>query len=146
VKKIIVYTDGGARGNPGPAGAGAYITDEHNEELKSVSSFLGETTNNVAEYEGVILGLKELKKIVTKQDRRDIKVEVRMDSELVAKQLRGEYQIKEPNLFPFYIAVHNIRVSEFPNVTFTHIPREENGVADKLANDAMDLKRTENQA
>jgi len=136
--RIIIYTDGGARGNPGPAGIGAVITDEKGNVLKSVSKPLGVRTNNWAEYEAVILALVELKKLVPKNERKDTRVEVRSDSELVTRQLRGEYQIKEESLFPQFIKIWNMRVSDFPNLSFTHIRREENKEADRLANEAMD--------
>ena len=138
METYTVFTDGGARGNPGPAGAGAIIFNENGETLKEVSSFLGERTNNWAEYEAVVIGLEALKKIVGKEKRKNISVEVKLDSELIARQLSGIYQIKEESLFPQYIKVHNMRVKEFPNITFTHIPREKNKEADRLANEAMD--------
>ena len=141
METYTVFTDGGARGNPGPAGAGAIIFNENGETLKEVSSFLGERTNNWAEYEAVIIGLEALKKIVGKEKRKNISVEVKLDSELIARQLSGIYQIKEESLFPQYIKVHNMRVKEFPNITFTHIPREKNKEADRLANVAMDDAR-----
>lgn len=134
----IVYTDGGARGNPGPAGAGVFITDEHDTPLKEVSMFLGEATNNVAEYRALILALETLKKMISKNDRKHVSIEVRMDSELIVKQLTGHYQIKEETLFPLFIAVWNMRVAEFPNISFVHVRREENKQADRLANEAMD--------
>lgn len=139
--KIICYTDGGARGNPGPAGAGVFITDTDGKVLKEVSKFLGRQTNNFAEYEAVVVALEEAKKIIPKTKRKDAKIEVRMDSELVQRQLSGTYQIKEPTLFPQFIKIWNMRVSEFPDVTFTHVRREQNKDADRLANDAMDRAR-----
>jgi len=140
-EKIIIYTDGGARGNPGPAGAGAYITDSSGEELKSTSKFLGTQTNNWAEYEAVVLGLQSLKKILPETKRKQAEIEIRMDSELVKKQLSGEYQIKEESLFPQFIKIWNMRVKDFANITFTHIPRDKNKEADRLANEAMDNGR-----
>lgn len=134
MKKITIYTDGGARNNPGPAGAGAVIVDAHGKVLKEVSKFLGVQTNNWAEYEAVILGFETAKKLGLK----DAEIEFKLDSELIARQLSGEYQIKEPNLFSQFIKVHNFMVKDFPNVTFTHIPRAENAEADRLANIAMD--------
>lgn len=136
--KIIVYTDGGARGNPGPAGIGVVITDEKGGVLKEISKFLGVQTNNWAEYEAVILGLQELKKIFGKEKVRELAVEIRTDSELVAKQLQGAYQIKEETLFPQFIKVWNMRITDFPHLKFFHIPREKNKEADRLANRAMD--------
>lgn len=135
---FILYTDGGSRNNPGPAGIGGVICDGKETVLKEVSLFLGNTTNNVAEYRAVVETLNALKKIIPKNDRKKKVIEVRMDSELVVKQLTGIYQIKEETLFPFFIAIWNLKVSEFPNISFVHVPREKNKHADRLANDAMD--------
>ena len=134
---IIIYTDGGARNNPGPAGAGVVIMDKKGKVLKKISKFLGTRTNNWAEYEAVILGFKEAKKLGLKGKH----IEFRLDSELVAEQLSGRYQIKEPSLFGQFITAHNFQVKDFPRVTFTYIPREKNKDADRLANDAMDRMR-----
>jgi len=139
--KLTLFTDGGARGNPGLAGAGALVVDERGNPLKEISEFLGTRTNNWAEYQAVILGLEAIKKIVPGASRKDLVVEIKMDSELIARQLSGVYQIKEPSLFPQFIAVHNMIVKDFPRITFTHIPRERNKEADRLANQAMDKGR-----
>ena len=138
MQEITIFTDGGSRGNPGPAGAGAVVLDEKGSVLKEVSKFLGVQTNNWAEYEAVILALMELKKIVKEKDRAGVFVEIKMDSELIQKQLSNEYQVKEGSLFPQFIKVHNMMVKDFPNITFTHVPREKNKEADLLANKAMD--------
>ena len=138
MKKIIIYTDGGARGNPGNAGAGAYIVDEDGCVLKQCSQPLGVQTNNFAEYQAVILGLENLKRILGSERLKDYEIEIKMDSELVKRQLSGEYQIKEETLFPLFIKVWNMRVRDFPHLKFTHIPREENTEADRLSNLAMD--------
>ncbi|MEK7134284.1 MAG: ribonuclease HI family protein, partial [Patescibacteria group bacterium] len=103
-----------------------------------VSKFLGHQTNNFAEYEAVVIALEEAKKIIPKTKRKTAKIDIRMDSELVQRQLSGKYQIKEPTLFPKFIKIWNMRVSEFPHVTFTHVRREQNKDADRLANEAMD--------
>jgi len=137
-EKIIIYTDGGARGNPGPAGAGAVITSERGDVIKECKKSLGVMTNNEAEYEAVLLGLNELKKKFGKEKIKNFEMEVRMDSELVARQLSGEYQIKEEHLFPYFIKIWNFQVKDFPKIKFTHIPREKNKAADRLANDAID--------
>lgn len=137
MEKIIAYTDGGARGNPGPSGVGVYITDENAQVLKEISQFLGNATNNFAEYNGVLIALQTLKAMFGKRSK-EMQFEIRLDSELVKKQLNGEYQIKEPGLVPYFIEIHNMRVATFPNLIFTHIPREKNKEADRLANEAMD--------
>ena len=140
MQKIILHTDGGARGNPGPAGVGVVIKDEDGTTRKELSKFLGHQTNNFAEYEAVILGLEGVKKIFGTAKCKELSIEIRMDSELVARQLSGKYQIKEPTLFPQFIKIHNLRVSTFPHITFTHIPREKNKEADRLANEAMSAR------
>lgn len=137
-EKYIIYSDGGSRGNPGPSGAGAVIQDADGNVLKEVTKFTGEQTNNFAEYEGIIIGLEGLKKLVKKDERKNVEIEFRMDSELIVKQMNNEYQVKVENLFGQYIKVHNLIISEFPNINFVHVPREKNSHADRLANEAMD--------
>ena len=123
MQKVFLYTDGGARGNPGPAGIGVVIQDEAGDILKEISKFLGRQTNNWAEYEAVVLGLEALKKMFGVAKLKEMSVEVKMDSELVARQLSGKYQIKEPTLFPQFIKIHNLCVSAFPHIVFfSHSP------------------------
>lgn len=136
---IICYTDGGARGNPGPAGAGAVMMDAHGKVLAEVSQFLGNGTNNFAEYAAVLLALQTLKKRFGGKTK-NLNVEIRMDSQLVARQLSHTYQIKEPSLVPQFLEIHNMQVKDFPHVRFVHVPRKENAAADRLANEAMDRK------
>ncbi len=137
-KKIIIYTDGGSRGNPGPAGAGVVITDEAGKVLKENYKFLGRLTNNQAEYQAVILGLETVKRLVGKTLIAKNQIEIKLDSELVAKQLSGQYQVKEKDLWPLFMKIWNFQIKDFSNLSFVHIPREENKLADKLANRAMD--------
>ena len=137
MKKIIVYTDGGSRNNPGIAGIGVFITDEKGKVLKKTKKFLGIQTNNWAEYEGVIFALETLKQMFGSKTK-DLDIELRLDSQLVERQLNGIYKIKEPSLFEQFVRVNNLKVVGFPNIKFVHIPRKENGEADKLANEAMD--------
>ena len=140
-EKIIIFTDGGARGNPGPAGVGIVIVGDEGKVLKEVSEFLGKTTNNFAEYEAVIIGLQTVKKLFSKDRLKELDIEVKLDSQLVARQLSGEYQIKEETLFPQFIKIHNMQVKDFPKTKFSHIPREKNKEADRLANKAIDSGR-----
>lgn len=137
-EKIIIYTDGGSRNNPGPAGIGVVITKEDGTTIKEISRFLGKQTNNWAEYEAIITGLEEVKKMLGKDRAKETKIEVRADSELAVRQLSGLYQIKEETLFPQFIKIWNLRVAYFPNIIFTHVRRENNKHADALANEAMD--------
>jgi ribonuclease HI len=136
--EYTIHTDGGARGNPGPAGIGFVISDESGKIVKKVGAYVGVQTNNWAEYEALIYALTELKKIIPKEKREQVRVDVRMDSELVVKQLNGEYQIKEESMQKQFIRVWNLRVGEFPNINFSHIPREKNKEADLLYNKALD--------
>ena len=103
-KKIKIFTDGGSRGNPGIAGAGAVVYDEEGNEIRTVSKFLGKKTNNWAEYEAVILGL-ELAYKHFKKETKEIEFEIKMDSQLVQRQLKGVYKIKEPTLKEQYLRI-----------------------------------------
>ena len=142
--KIIIYNDGGARGNPGIAGAGVVIMDSEKNVLKRIAKPLGVQTNNWAEYEAVITGLEAVKKILGKNKIKSYEIEVRTDSELLVKQLNGKYQIKKETLFPQFIKIWNLRIVDFPNITFTHVRREDNKEADRLANEAMDEQSEKN--
>jgi len=139
MERIICHTDGGARGNPGPAGAGAVIAKPDGTIITEVSQFLGNGTNNYAEYAAVVLALKTLKKQYGAKTK-SLEVEIKMDSELIQRQLSHVYQIKEPALVPQFLEIHNMRVKDFPHLTFTHVPRAKNKGADRLANEAMDRK------
>jgi len=139
--KITIFTDGGSRGNPGISGAGAVIFDSEDQEIKTTFKFLGLKTNNWAEYEAVILGL-EMAHEVFGNKLSEIEVEMKMDSQLVQRQLKGEYKVKEKTLFSQYIKVKNLIDKHFKDISFIHIPRGENKRADELANQAMDEGQT----
>jgi ribonuclease HI len=134
---FTIHGDGGSRGNPGPSGAGAVIRDEQGSLVGSVSQFLGVRTNNYAEYEAVILALTQLQTLVPQAQHRSTTVEVKMDSELVVKQMKKEYKVKHPTLKEQYARLCQAAAA-FGSVTFTHVPRTQNSDADALANDAMD--------
>ncbi|HRY62730.1 MAG TPA: ribonuclease HI family protein [Candidatus Paceibacterota bacterium] len=138
-QKIIAYTDGGARGNPGIAGSGAYITYADGHVIKEAHRSLGVKTNNFAEYEAVILALEEIKKFFGKEKLVELDIEVRMDSELVQRQLTGQYRVKDKGLQQQFIKLNNLK-SEFPHVNFVHVRREDNKDADRLSNVAMNLQ------
>lgn len=134
-EKIVMFTDGGSRGNPGPAGIGIYV-----ETLdKKFGEYIGETTNNVAEYSALIFGLKKLKQLLGKDKTKDFEIECNLDSELIVKQMNHEYKIKDENVQKNFIEIWNLML-DFKNVIFKHIPREENKVADSLVNEALDAK------
>lgn len=128
----VLYSDGASRGNPGEAGAGAYLINEKGEEIK-LTFYLGHKTNNQAEYEALLLGLRELKKHKVKD------LTIRADSELLIKQLKGEYRVKHPNLIPLFEEAKKYLVS-FPSLKLEHVRREQNEEADALANLAIDEK------
>lgn len=139
-EKIIIYTDGGSRGNPGPAALGVVIQDATRRILKSYGKTLGQATNNEAEYQAVIFGLQKLKALLGKEKIRQHAVEIRTDSQLLVNQLNGVYKIEEERLFPLVIAIGNLRI-DFGNLTFRHVPREENKEADQLVNQALDAEQ-----
>lgn len=136
-KQFFIHADGGARGNPGPAGAGAVIRDGLGNAIGSVSEFLGKRTNNFAEYEAVILAFETLEKLIPTKQHQEVAVVVKMDSELVVKQMRGEYKVKHPILKQQYARLTRA-ASVFGITSFTHVPRAQNSDADALANEAMD--------
>lgn len=132
-QKIVIYTDGGSRGNPGPAAVGVYI-----ETLgKKYGECIGIRTNNDAEYEALILGLQKIKLVLGKDKAKKVKVECLLDSELVVKQLNHEYRLKEQRIKEYFLEIWNL-MFDFAEVTFAHIPREKNKVADAMVNEALD--------
>jgi ribonuclease HI len=135
MKKVTVYTDGGARGNPGPSGIGVQVLDEKNEVLGEVSEFIGEATNNVAEYTAVKRALEYMQTLF--DDTKAVQAAFNLDSQLVERQLNGVYKIKDTTLKTYADDI-KVLMNEFASVTFTHVMREDNKEADRLANEAMD--------
>ncbi len=129
--ELILNADGGSRGNPGPAGCGAVLSLPSGEVVASLNKFLGNTTNNVAEYQGLLLGLKAAR------EQGTASLEVRLDSELIVRQLNGQYKVKSPHLKPLYQEARNLLLA-FDRVNIVHVRRELNRAADSLANEAMD--------
>ncbi len=130
-KRTRLFTDGAARGNPGPAGAGAVIMSPDGHIVAKIGKFLGDSTNNVAEYMGLILGLRRAKAMGIKE------LEVLSDSELLVKQLQGEYAVKADHLVPLHQEAQAL-LKAFPWIQLRHIPREENAQADAMSNRAID--------
>lgn len=129
--KLIINTDGGARGNPGPAGIGVVIADEHKKIIGRHKQYIGEATNNIAEYRALILALTEASKVGADN------LQINMDSELIVRQMNGQYKIKEPTLKVLASEVLQL-IKSFKSVTFHHVRRELNKEADKLVNAAID--------
>ena len=130
---LIIQTDGGSRGNPGPAGIGAILSDGKGKKIAEVSKYIGVTTNNVAEYLAVIYALQEA---VYKEAKS---VKLKIDSQLVARQLKGEYKVKDKNIRIFFDLALNL-LKSFDKIEIEEVPREENKEADKLVNQALNLK------
>lgn len=132
MKKLIINTDGGARGNPGPAGIGVVFSDELGNIIAEFSEYIGEATNNVAEYRALILALEKAK------DFNCQEVECRLDSELIVKQLKGEYKVRDEKMKELYAKTQELIF--FKPISFVHVKREKNKEADSLVNQAIDEK------
>lgn len=137
--KIIIYTDGGSRGNPGPAAIGVILTDEKGKVIKEYAQKIGRATNNEAEYEAVIFGLQKAKLLFGGKKAKAMEVEIRMDSELVSKQLNGQYKILDRKIEELFLKTWNLKI-DFGKVIFKFISRSENREADRLVNRALDYK------
>jgi ribonuclease HI len=129
-KRLTIYTDGASSGNPGPAAIGAVIRDGQGKVVSRISRSIGRTTNNQAEYRAIIAALEEAARLGAE------KVDIKSDSELVVKQLKGRYRVKKATLRPLYQEVVRL-AGTLKAFTITHIPREQNREADSLANQAL---------
>lgn len=137
MQRVYVNTDGGSRGNPGPMAAGVFIHDGNGGVIKEVAKHLGNGTNNYAEYSAVLIALETLKSLYGSKTKT-MEFALSLDSQLIERQLNHTYQVKEPGLVPLFMAIHNMRIAAFPFITFTHVKREFNKEADRLANLALD--------
>jgi len=138
VDKVLIYSDGGSRGNPGPSAAAFVIVDANLEVVASGGEFIGITTNNQAEYQGVRLGLEEAVRLGYRN------IEFRIDSMLVVNQLRGLYTIKNRELWPINERI-NALIVNFDKIKFVHVPREQNQMADALVNKYLDQHKDDSQ-
>jgi ribonuclease HI len=132
--KLVVHVDGGARGNPGPAAAAAVVSTPEGDVLDEAHEFLGVATNNVAEYRGLLLGLGRAAALGADE------VEVVNDSELVAKQINGQYKVKHPDMKPLHAAAKEA-LGQFSRWRVRSVPRAHNAAADALVNQALDAAR-----
>lgn len=137
--KFIVFTDGGARGNPGPAALGYVIKNEKGETLKEHGEYIGEKTNNEAEYRAPIFALKKIKVLWGKEKAKKTEVQIFSDSQLVVRQFNREYKVENESMQKFFLELWNLTI-DFKNVTFSAIPREKNKEADRMVNQALDAK------
>jgi ribonuclease HI len=128
--RLVLHIDGASRGNPGRAGAGVWITNGEGEKISEVSRFLGHKTNNEAEYWALLLGLREAKRL------RGDRIQIFTDSQLVERQIKGVYRVKDPNLRALHrTVIENLKT--FSSFEIESVPREENEEADRLANQAI---------
>ena len=134
----LIHTDGGSRGNPGPAAAGYTIEGPDIGRVQE-GEYLGVTTNNVAEYSAAIFALHKLKSLLGSERAHQANVHVHADSELLVKQVNGEYKVKNPDLIKLFVQLHNAR-QDFASVSFTHVRREQNTAADRMVNKALDAQ------
>ncbi len=141
MRKIIIYTDGGSRGNPGLSAIGFVFCNEKGTQLKKYSEFLGDNlTNNEAEYQAVIFALKKFKALFGNQLAKNSEIQVRSDSELLVKQLKGDYKILDEKLQPLFLQVWNLKF-DFKAIKFKLISREKNKEADRLVNEALNSQK-----
>ena len=133
-EQIIIYTDGGSRGNPGPSALGVAMGAPIN---KGYSKYLGKKTNNEAEYEAVIFALGKLKALLGTKKCKDLKVIFKMDSDLAVQQISGRWKIEGKTIIPLFIKIHNLRIN-FDELEFEHVRREQNKEADALVNQELD--------
>lgn len=140
MRKINIYTDGGSRGNPGPAGIGVVYVNEKEQIIKEYAEYLGDNiTNNEAEYKAVIFALKKFKLLFGKEIAKKSEIEIRSDSELIVKQLNAQYKVLDEKIQPLFLEIWNLKF-DFLKIKFKQIPREKNKPADLLANQALDSR------
>lgn len=141
MKKIVIYTDGASRGNPGKAGVGFLFCNEKGQIIKKYSEYLGDNiTNNEAEYTALILALKKFKALFGKNLAKTAEIEIRSDSELMVKQINGEYKVVEPKIQQLFLEVWNLKI-DFGKIKLKLVPRERNKEADKLANESFEINK-----
>ena len=137
MKKLIIYTDGGSWGNPGPAALGVVICNEKGQIFKKYSEYLGKNfTNNEAEYQAIIFAFKKIKSLFGKKLAKSSEIELKSDSELLMKQLKGEYKILDSKIQPLFITAWNLKL-DFKKVKFKLISREKNKEADRLVKETL---------
>jgi ribonuclease HI len=136
MRKIIIYTDGGSRGNPGPSAIGVVFCNERNQIIKKYSEYLGEMTNNEVEYQAVVFALEKFKALFGKKLAKSTEIELKSDSELLIRQLNGEYKILDEKIQPLFLKIWNLRL-DFKKLKFKLIPREKNQEADRLVNETL---------
>ncbi|HOA18589.1 MAG TPA: ribonuclease HI family protein [bacterium] len=139
--EIEIFTDGGSRGNPGPAAIGVVIKEKSGKKIYNIGRYIGISTNNDAEYKALLEGLSYLVehfKVKSAEKKMGLNVSCFLDSELVVKQMNGEYKVKNPNIKTLWKKIKELE-RRFSSIEYVHIPREKNSEADYLVNQALDL-------
>lgn len=136
MNKLLIYTDGGARGNPGPAAASAVVKDSAGNVRLLCGKYLGVATNNFAEYQGVIVAYENILK-EKNLDSKDFELDFNLDSKLAVNQLNGVYKVKNANIRSLVLKIHSFE-TKFRRVSYRHIPRSQNTQADKIVNETLD--------
>ncbi len=138
MKKVIIYTDGGSRGNPGSSAVGVVFCNEKRQCFKNYSEYLGDDlTNNEAEYQAVVFAMQKYKAVFGKKLAQNTEIEIKSDSELLVKQLNGKYKILDEKIQPLFLKIWNLKM-DFKKVRFSLISREKNKDADRLVNEELD--------
>jgi len=137
-RKLFVYSDGGSRGNPGHAACAFVVYNKENEQIFSDGRYLDITTNNQAEYQGVLMALKYLENKFGNDLKTPLEIHIFLDSKLIVEQMNGNYKIKSEELKPIYWQIRELIMKLGSRITFEHIPREKNHVADKIVNITID--------
>ncbi len=132
IQKIIIHTDGGSRGNPGPAACGVVIN--LGDRVEEISEFIGVATNNIAEYSAVVKALEWVKENI----KDDVEIDFFLDSQLVVEQLNGNYKMKNEGLKPLFWQIRGLMMDLGGQINFSYVPREQNKEADALVNKALD--------
>jgi len=137
MKKVTICTDGGSRGNPGPSAIGVVFYNEKGEAFKKYSEYIGETTNNDAEYQAVIFAIKKFKLLFGKKIAEGAEVQIKSDSELLVRQLNGQYKIENQKIGELFLEIWNLKI-DFKKIKFSLISRKKNKEADRLVNECLD--------
>jgi len=139
MEKIIIYIDGGSRGNPGPSAFGVILCNSKGDISKKYSEYIGKATNNEAEYQGLIFALKKAKAYFGKEKIKKMGIELFSDSQLLVKQMNGEYKVLNSKIQPLFLTAWNLKI-DYKNIRISFIAREKNEEADKLVNQALDAQ------
>lgn len=136
METITIFTTGVSLGNPGPSAIGVYLCDANGQMICEEAEVIGNATNTFAAYQAFMRGLQVAKEQFGEKTD-ELQFEIKLDSEFVSKQLNGETEINEPSLVPYFIAIHNLRISSFPNLTVIHISQALNTKATELVQEAL---------